>query len=68
MFCARCAALARHYAPRVRAQLATPPPEWMRAMGYDADPRAFARACETWKQTLRAGCPPHPSSGTRKGP
>lgn len=50
--CTKCQSLMRVYACRVRAFLKDPPPEWMRACGYDADYVRFSRDCEIWKQAV----------------
>ena len=54
--CPQCSFLVRRYGRRVSAFLRDPPPDYMRAMGYDKDLWSFTRACEAWKRQLQREC------------
>lgn len=50
----------RHYMPRVCSFLHNPPADYMRAMGYDADPMLFSKDCHAWRvATSRHNDPPN---------
>ena len=56
MVCDKCTFLLRRYGKRVIEFLKTPPPEYMRAMGYDEDLIRFSKDCEVFKMALREAC------------